>query len=246
MSVLKSFAAASALLGMIFGCIQGQNYVNPASVASTKNITEQKLGLDDLLVNGISYIPEHTNVNGSPEFEYINGHNSFLFIKGQKFEKIRMAYDIVSDHALLIRDFGNGLENRIILYPSNVDSFTIGNHFFVNPANSYENFTGKGYFEKITDGNIIFLKKHSKSYLQIYDNLNRGKYSPQKFSRFLTDSNGKLTAVNSKGSFLRYFSKYKKNIRSYINEHNIKYKNADHSEIRSLMNHCNTLIDERL
>lgn len=246
MSFFKTFAIISGLIFVIFGGIRGQDHGTRALFPNLQTLTEEKLGTDDLLVHGIQYIPEYAYVTGTPEFEYLNGPPSVLYVKGQKFEGIRMAYDIVSDHALLIRDFGNGLENRITLFPAFVDSFTIGNHLFINPVNSFESFSDKGYLEKISDGRVKFLKKYRKTYLKIYDNLNRGKYSPQQFSRFLIDNNGKMTAVNSKNAFLNYFSNQKKNVRNYLNERNINFKKADHSEIRSLMDYCNSLPNEIL
>ncbi|HEX2393767.1 MAG TPA: hypothetical protein VHI78_00380, partial [Bacteroidales bacterium] len=143
MSVLRSFALSVYLL-MIAGCIRAQDKNHSASLSYVRISTGQKLGLDDLLVNGIRYFPEYTQVDGSPEFEFENGSESVLYIKGQTFQGIRMGYDIVSDQALLIQEFGNGLENRILLHPAFVDSFFIGSHLFINPSNFYEKSTPPG------------------------------------------------------------------------------------------------------
>jgi hypothetical protein len=246
MLFLNRFAAVSGFLITIFGCIHGQVNIGAAPVDNIKAITEKKLGLDDLLVNGIQYIPEYSKVAGSPEFEYIESSRAILYIKGQEFDGIRMAYDIVSDHALLIRDFGNGLENRITLYPAHVDSFVIGNHLFINPSNIFSNFKRTGYFEKLSDGEVQFLKKYRKSYLKIYDNNNRGKFTPQIVSFFLLEKDGNLVAIKSKGAFLRYFSSNKKEIREYFKENKIDFRKSAVSDIRNLMNFCNFLPDATL
>ena len=148
--------------------------------------------------------------------------------------------------AVLVRDFGNGLENRITMYPALVDSFIIGNHLFINPSNIFSNFAGTGYLEKLSDGEVQFLKKYKKSFLKIYDNSNRGKYSPQQDNFFLLENDGDLIAIKSKGAFCRYFSSHKKEIRDYFNEKKIDFRKADASDIRSLMNFCNSLPDETL
>lgn len=228
----------------MFGCLKGQDQSIQSSEHSIKILAQQITGPDDLLVNGIQYIPEHKYASGSPEFEYPNAQKSVLYIKGQKFENIPLALDIVSDHVLLIRDFGNGLETKIILHPAYVDSFTIGGNLFINAA--LINSSSKGYFEKISNGDVKFLRKYKKSYLRIYDNSNRGKYSPQRSGDYLADSQGNLISVNNKGAFLKYFASEKIRIRNYLKQEKIRYNDAGKNEIQSLMNFCNTLTDEIL
>lgn len=240
MLVLSTFALVWLCLFLGTDRILAQE-VNSASLTYVRKSTEQKLGIDDLLVNGIRYYPENTQVEGSPDFEIVNTVKSVLFIKGQEFSGIRMSYDIVSDQALLIQEFGNGLENRIVLHPALVDSFTLGSHLFINPSNWFEKSSLKGYFEKISDGDIQYLKKHRKSYLKIYDNLNKGKYSPQQFSGYLIDKKGKLTQVKNRKSFLKYFTAKRKTISQYMKVNNISLKKSTNPDIRNLMNFCNSL-----
>jgi hypothetical protein len=191
--------------------------------------TEQVLGLDDLLVNGKMYIPEHAYVTGSPEFEYRKGTKSTLYIKGQSFKNLNLSYDIVSDQLILNLSEGNGFGNRILLHPAHIDSFYLGSHLFINPVN------GKGYFEQLNTGREIFLKKHSKVYIKIYDASNRGKYSPQKLTRYVMNDRGELFMVNSRRAFLRYYSPHRKNLREYLRRENINYRKASNQELKNLM-----------
>ncbi len=200
------------------------------------------MGESDLMINGIQYQPDYIRVAGSPEFESTGGYSSMLFIKGQKFENIRVAYDIVSDKPLLVQEYGNGLENRIELFRSRVDSFTIGNHLFINPAAFIDNFQGSGYYEKVSSGNIMFVKKYRKAYIRIYDNQNRGKYSPQQNTCYLLDSKGKLTQIKSRQSFVRAFPLNRQDIRHYLNENKINFRKSSNSSLRELMNFSNSLV----
>lgn len=236
----RSFLALS-LLFLLFSLAAAQN-----STARSENIaevTDRLLGPDDLLLNGTRYLPENLHATGSPDFEAGLSDLSSLFIKGQGFYNIHLAYDIVSDKVILVQLLGNGLENRILLNPSFVDSFRIGNNLFINPGN--QNYSIDGYFEQISSGNVRFLKKYTKKYLQIYDASNRGKYSPQTFSCFLLDSNGTLTAIKSRGRFLKYYSGHKKEVRTFMNEHKISLRRSGNTELRELMHYCNSFGDEK-
>ena len=151
--------------------------------------TNRLLGLDDLLVNGKRYIPANNKVTGSPEFEYNSTGVTKIYVKGQCFENAAIALDIVSDLLILTQPRGNGLDDRIILHPAFIDSFTLGDHLFINPMNFREHFTEQGYYEKIGGKSELLLKKYRKAYLKIYDSSNRGKYSPQRFSLSLLINN---------------------------------------------------------
>ncbi|HLO59142.1 MAG TPA: hypothetical protein VK179_10395 [Bacteroidales bacterium] len=210
-----------------------------ASSSILKTHTNRVLGPDDLLVNGTSYLPENLYATGSPDFEYTANEGSGLFIKGQYFDEIRLALDIVSDQLILIQEYGNGLENRIAVHAAYADSFLLGNYFFINLSNP-----SRGYFEKIAGGKVTFLKKYRKEYVKIYDASNRGKYSEQKFSCFLLHD-GRLTLVNNRMSFLNYFRENKKPIRDYLRKNKISIRNASNSQLTALMNYCNSLTDEK-
>jgi hypothetical protein len=185
-------------------------------------------------------MPENLHATGSPDFEQISGESA-LFIKGQGFYKIQLAYDIVSDRLVLVLPLGNGLENRIQLYSSFVDSFKIGNSLFINIHNLPGEFQQTGFYEQVATGEIRFLKKYTKKYLQIYDASNRGKYSPQSFSCYLLNREGKLSQINNRIQFLKHFGENKKQVRNYLNDHSINLRKAGNAQLRELMFFCNTL-----
>jgi hypothetical protein len=221
-------------------CIaQDSSAVNYENMHHLKTKTDQLLGPDDLLVNGKTYLPANLHVTGSPEFNYDFKQGSALYIKGQTFNHIKLAYDIVSDELLLVQQFGNGLENRIALNPAYADSFLLGNRLFINLTN-----LSRGYFELVASGNISFLKKYSMEYVKIYDASNRGKYSEQKFTCYLYDNKTKLTPVYNKFSFLHYFKQNKKAIRNYLHTNKINLKKSGNSELSALMKYCNSFPNE--
>ena len=241
MPLIKKFLIVFSTVSLVFGSINAQNEIIPLSASQLKGRTEKLLGMDDLLVNGKRYLPEHTKVVGSPEFEFQDAGNSAVYIKGQRFDNILLAYDIVSDLLILVQTLGNGLENRIQLHPVMIDSFRLGNHLFINPSNFLTGFVPSGFYEKISDGKVLYLKKHSKHYLQIYDASNRGKYSSRITNNYLLDRNGTLIPVNNRQSFLKYFAPYKKAIKSYLHDEGISFKKAGNPEIIRLMSFCNAL-----
>jgi hypothetical protein len=233
------FLVCLIIQGHYYCIAQNTQVLSYTGAYDLKAHTDQVLGPDDLLVNGKSYLPANLRASGSPDFEYSLNEGSGLFIKGQYFDNIRLALDIVSDQLILVQEYGSGLENRIALHTAYADSFLLGNRLFI-----YLSSPSKGYFEKIAGGKVAFLKKYSKEYVKIYDASNRGKYSEQKFVSFLL-SEGRLVQVNGRMSFLNYFRNNKKPIRDYLRTNKISVRNGSNSQLTALMNYCNSLSDEK-
>lgn len=246
MAFLKSTILTLTLSSFCIYYSEAQNNTLNQSFSSASLIVETNrlLGLDDLLVNGKRYFPANSNVTGNPELEYTSTGATRLYIKGQCFDRVTLSLDIVSDLLIFSQSRGNGLQDRIELYPAFVDSFILGTLLFINPDNFRKQFPEPGYFEAIAGSPEIFLKKYRKTYLKIYDNENRGKYSPQKFYCYLMDKSDNLISVNSKRAFLRYYKVHKKAIKKYMQSEHLVYKKASNTEIRKLMTYCNALPDE--
>lgn len=202
--------------------------------------TNQILGLDDLLVNGSVYRPEKPNALGNPFFECINADKAGLYIKGQHFAHVNLLYDIASDHLVLSQPLNQQVSRYILLRPEMIDSFVMGDCTFVNPSNFRNIQNVPGYYEKIAGDQVLFLKKHKKTFIKIYDAENNGKYSNQQSICYILDQQG-LTNVNFLRSFLSYHALYKKEIRTYLKERQIKYRKASPDEIRKLMKFCHEL-----
>jgi|WetSurSiteA1Bulk_404760.scaffolds.fasta_scaffold00370_4 hypothetical protein len=200
-------------------------------------ISEEEYGMDDLLVNGIRYQPEKIGSEGSPYFDWNVSAASGLFIKGQLFPDVDLLYDITTDQLILDKNLEHGYKLQVVLDPIAIDSFYLGNHFFINLPVKEKNTAIKGYYEKIYSGRELFLKKYSKDYIKIYDKSNRGKFSPQRQVCYIY-SHGSLFRVNSKMAFLDFYDAKKKEIRAFMKRNKIRYGSATNEELFRLLTFC--------
>ncbi|OQX97289.1 MAG: hypothetical protein B6I20_12960 [Bacteroidetes bacterium 4572_117] len=214
----------------------GQNESNLAKLTreTVVDYTEKTLGLDDLLVNGEKYQPPNIKVNKSPNFEWGELKGSKLFIKGELYSNIKLIYDISLDQLVL----DNGRGKYIVLNSSYVDSFYLGYNHFIKLDNQKNEFGKFGYFEKINSKGDLLLKKYNKKIIKIYDSQNPdGRFSSQKYTYYIYNNN-KLTEVDSKKAFLRYYGNKRKEIWNFLKKNKIKYRKASNNELVKLMDFC--------
>lgn len=205
------------------------------------SITEDKYGLDDLLINGVKYRAENIRANGSPFFEWEHALGAELFIKGQSYQNVDLFYDINLDQLILKKMQKNYFELEIVLNTSFIDSFYLANNLFINLKCFSEKSENTGYYEKIYAGKNMLLKKYKKRFVDSFDNRNPfGKFSPQNFTFFIFTED-MLVKVNSKKELLNFFVKNKKQIRRFIRKNRIKYKKSSNPELLKLMNYCDDI-----
>ena len=217
---------------------QNENNLSDFTKEVLIQYTEKIYGPDDLLINGVKYQPKNSKVNGNPDFEWDNSKQTKLFIKGQVYLNIDLRYDISLDQLILKKVLANGYERHIILNASLIDSFCLGNFFFINVPEQKDNSVKFAYYEKINAGKDLLLKKYKKIIINIYDDVNpNGKLSSQKYTYYIYNHNG-LTKVSSKKAFLNFYRRNRKEIGKFMRENGIVYKNANNEELIKLMNFC--------
>ena len=234
-SLCMYYATASLLY------CQSESCIPIYTVQEVSLIAEEKYGLDDLLFNGVEYFAENVRANGNPDFEWDKSLKTSLFIKGHAYDNTNLHYDIVLDQLILTNVQKNFVEHKILLNSSFVDSFSLGDHLFINLIDTNENSENRGYFEKIFGGKSMFLKKYTKSFVDTYDLRNRhGKFSPQSSTCFIYNQ-GILIKVNSKKKLLSFYISHKKQIREFLRKNKIRYKKASNSNLLKLMTYCDDI-----
>lgn len=216
--------------------VESQTSSIPAKPELLK-LSEKKYGLDELLNNGIKYYFERPNAKGSPFFNFKEDYKNKLYIKGQKYNNIKIRYDLVQEQLILFSK-----NNKMIrLQKELVDSFAINGYKFINLRFPSSNKLIPAYFELIFDGSLKLLKKYDKNFIKTYNNINPyGVYSKQTQKLYIYKS-GELFKINSKRSFLKFFSENKKQIQKYIKTNNINLTNTSNQKLNDLMNFCNQL-----
>lgn len=204
--------------------------------------TESYLGTNDLLVNGRLYFSDNSLANGHPFFISHEFLFADIYIKGNEFTNQAIKYDLVKDLIILKAVDKEKQLFPIILNNAFIDSLMInGTRMFINFHQQQEPFLS-GYYEKIYDGQFSFYIKYSKFFVNEYNTANPfGKYTDQKRKMFLVQE-GSAIELNSKKSFLNYFSNDKKEIKRYFKQHKIRYKKINNIQLYNLLAYCEQFI----
>lgn len=201
-------------------------------------------GIDDILVNGSLYFPKHPLAQGNPYLISDEWNKGSIYIKGKTYDDIELKYDLALDKLILRTKLINDKIPKVLLNNELVDSFKIGNQFFINTKWIDQNLQIEGFAELIYNNDIVFFIKFRKEYIaQFSENNQYGKYSQIQFGRYLW-KDGVVTKVSTRKSLLRYFEENKKEIKKYLRKHHIKYKKANSKQLFDLINYCNELSSE--
>ena len=218
-------------------------------------------GADNLLINGRIFMYPNYRAKGNPFFFGKDLKLCDIYINNRKFSNLFTNYNIVEDKLILSCKINN---NNINIELNNhlIDSFYISYFVFIkiinqNPVTFSSNipntfgsskkiiFTKKfikiknlGYFENIYEGNYQLLRKYIKSFSdKVSQEHSHGAYTGQKTILYI-HRDGEFIDVSNKRKFIKTFSKYKKEIKKFLKENKIKYKDANNIELIKLMNFC--------
>jgi hypothetical protein len=202
---------------------------------------ERKYGSDADLVNGEKYFYPYRQADGDP-FLFSEPRDAVITIHEKEFPGQLLRYDIFNQK--LILDYKNlyGATSSLVLRNEWVESFNFESFHFIKMQGPDGN---PGFYQLVTDGTIACVYRWSKDYLL---NLNSGMQSyyftePLKESFLLIG--GQFYNYRSNGSFLKAFDpEDQKLIRQFMRQLKIKVKNAPDSQMRHLVEYCNSLSHE--
>ena len=218
-----------------------QVYAQQASITDYLTECERKYGSDADLVNGEKYFYPYRQYEGDPFF-FSESQPAVILIHDKEFEGQQLRYDLFNQK--LILDFENiyGASSSLVLRSEWVKSFAFEQLNFVRmkgPEGEPE------FFQLVTDGHIRCVYKWSKDQLL---NLNSGVQNyyfsdPSKLSYLLID--GQFYPYRSNKAFLKAFDpEIQKSIKQFIKQAKLKVNKAPDSQIRHLVEYCNSLYHE--
>lgn len=202
---------------------------------------EKKYGSDADLVNGEKYFYPYSKTEGDPFF-FSGSEPSKIRIKGKDFEEQSLRYDIYNH--LLVLDYEDvyGGTTSLVLRKEWVESFSFGSIQFKGIAGPEGEFI---FYQVIMEGRVTCLYRWTKDY-QL--NLSSGEQNyyftePQK-EAFLYIGD-QFYPFKSTRSFLKAFDEeQQKSIKQFIREAKITVKNVPDSQMRHLIEYCNSLPHE--
>lgn len=203
--------------------------------------TEKLYGTDDIVVNGRSYIPDHFNAKGNPYFFSDKFTKNTLIIDGKKYDRQEVLYNIEIEKLILKTTLNNGEEVLLVLNPDFIDAFYLEEHHFVNVVKIYSESKFSGFVEQVYEGNFSVVIRHQKSFVSQYTANNpNGFYSGTKSVNYILQ-NGELNKLFTKKALLEYFSAHKKEIKKFIRQNKIKYKQGNAIQLNKLFTYCDDI-----
>jgi len=199
--------------------------------------------INDEIINGCAYPLPSSRIVGNPYLNDENWNTGTVFINGNSHSNLQIKYDVIIDDIIIKAKVGDGSERLLKLNKELVDSFKINNSLFIK-SNTFDLSKNVSlYYELIYNDRFFVVKKHSKRFIDMYNDMSPyGKFSSLKSELYLFD-NKQLIEISSLNSFLKYFQKeQRKTIKQYMKSNKINYKNASYIQINDLMNFCSNLI----
>ena len=245
MYIKRSFTAGIFLVLLFFGWptyLIGQKNENQQLVSNILDKAQHAYGPNEIIENGRIYIPIHPRANGDPYFLDSDWINGMVVIKGDKFSNLNVKYNVNLEELILKKEKENQESHiPIVLNYNFIDSFELEGHHFINLSVMPFGDELAGFAELIYQGEIIFLIKHTKEFLNRYSQSNPyGAYSKLNSTYYIYETET-LTRLGTKKSFLNYFEPIRKEIKKFMRQNRIKYKKASHIQLYELIKYCDEL-----
>jgi hypothetical protein len=216
-------------------------YAQQSSLIDYLADVDRKYGSDADLVNGEKYYYPYRQSQGDP-FLYPEPRPAVIQIHDKEFSGQQLRYDIFNQQ--LILDFQDlyGATNSLVLRDLWVKAFAFENKEFVRMKGPEGQ---DGYFQLVSGGQLSCVYKWSKNY-QL--NLNSGVQS-----YYFTEANkvsylvigGQFYLFRSNRSFLRSLDPgVQKTVKQFMKQGKVKVNKASDSQMRHLVEYCNSLYHE--
>ncbi|MCD4693312.1 MAG: hypothetical protein K8R79_10385, partial [Calditrichales bacterium] len=162
-----------------------------------------------------------------------------IYINSQVFVDIPVKYDI-EQQKMIIKVCENDKSIKlIVLNPKRIDSINIDGRIFLPSEKNSLILPQKRYFERIWNKGFQFVIYH---HISFDPKKNRRNITPGGFSAIYSDkiiiANKKIINVKSKRLFLKLFGSNKKKILEYMKSNNMRYRKANNSQLKQLMQYC--------
>jgi len=203
--------------------------------------TAEVYGIDDILVNGITYRPLHPIASGNPFYVssvFVEGQ---IDLKGRSFQNVLLKYDIEQQKLILKHFLVSGNFEATALNNNYVKSFLLQGRYFVNIQSILKNNESKGFYELIYRGNVLFVREYKKVFVGTFsDKYPYGKYSDTKTTNFLF-LNGEKFKIAKKKDLYNLFPQHKVLIKKFMKENKIKLRKSGNNKLNILMQYCDEI-----
>ncbi len=202
---------------------------------------QQMIGVDSRLFNGIQYA-------GYP-FSFVKGHQFFdttaampgtITYDDVYYNDVQLLYDEVSDKAIVISN-----QRRVELSSERINDFTILNHHFVRIVKDSSGKTPiskDGFYELLYTGKVQVFKKEAK---EVFEELSSEQGILRrilvKVNYYIGKDNSYFPVTNKKDVMAIYKDR-KKEVRDYISNNGLSFRNNKEEAITKVSAYYDQLI----
>lgn len=198
---------------------------SPAASATIKNFNDE-IGRQSWLYNGPAYDLGKRIIQGNPNFldTTVADKEGIVVYYGFSYKNVPLVYDIRND--LLVTVLHDDI-SRYCLLNEKVSEFTIFSHRFirVNPDTIGSKIIKPGFYDEIYNGKLQVLVKPTKIIHVVKGIMSPDDYYEPKTYYFLK-KNGIYHAIASEGDILDLLADHKKELKKYIRDNKIKYRQS--------------------
>jgi len=223
-----------------FLCIPGI-YAQPLSITDYLAECERKYGSDADLVNGAKYYYPYRQSEGDP-FLFSESRDAVVQINDKEFTGQKLRYDIFNQQ--LILDFQDlyGATNSLVLRDEWVKAFALGEKQFVRMKGP---FGQEAYFQLIPGGHVNCMYKWSKDRKLNLSSGVHGYYFTDSVKTSYVVIGERFYPYRSNRSFLKALDPgLQKTVRQFMKEAKLNVNKAPDSQMRHLVEYCNSLYHE--
>lgn len=208
---------------------------------SVRSIADSLYGLNDLLVNGTQYLPSHPKAAGYPFFPDQGFSSGVVFVKGERFEGVKINYDAEGDQLLLDVTAGMPWIRYLALNDLLADSFCLDSRVFVHARTLPAMPGGTVYLEKLYEGRFVLLVRHQKKFKAEFNQWKPyGEYMTYPV-RLLILREGIFHDASREKQWLDLFSSHRKEVKKFLRKHNINFRKATTEQLKQIAAYCNGL-----
>lgn len=212
-----------------------------SSPGSMRSMADSLYGLDDLLVNGRQYLLSHPWAEGHPFFPEQDFSGGVVFVRGERFEGVKINYDAEGDRLLLDISASKPWVRHLALNDLLVDSFYLGSRVFVHARTLPAMPGGLVFLEKLHEGRFVLLARHQKKFKAEFNQWKPyGEYIAFPV-RLLLLREGAFHDVSREKQWLDMFPAHRKEVRKFLHRHKIHFRKATTEQLKQIAAYCNGL-----
>jgi hypothetical protein len=202
---------------------------------------ERKYGSDADLVNGVKYYYPYRQSQGDPFF-FSEARAAIITIQNKEFEGQQLRYDLFDQRLILDYKDIYGASSSLILRNEWVESFAFENHRF----SKLQGPEGEEcFFQVVSNGPISCVYKWNKSHLLNLASGVQSYYFTEAVKEPFLLIEGRFYPYRNNRTFLRVFKPdIQKTLKQFMSQGKINVKKASDSQVRHLVEYCNSLSNE--